>query len=462
MQKKNYVQEILDIIHSGLPQAELAEKLSDYHENDLADALADLTAEERRKLYAILGVEQVAEIFSYLDDAEPYLKELPPEEAAQVVSHMDSDDAVDALDDLEEEDKEKIVHQMDKVDKDAADDVKLLLSYDEDEIGSCMTTNYIYIRKDMTIRQAMSELVKQAGENDNISTLYVVDENERFYGAIDLKDLIVARAEDNLEKLIARSYPYVTDHEKISDCIDRIVDYAERSLPVLDENGKLLGIITSADVVELVDDQMGDDYAKLGGLTSEEDLNEGVFQSVKKRLPWLVALLFLGMLVSSVVGAFESVVAVLPIVICFQSMVLDMAGNVGTQSLAVTIRVLVDENLTTSKKLHLLFKEMRVGLVNGALLAVMALGFLGVYIHFFKAYAWGEAFLLSGCVGISLIVAMVISSLVGTVIPMLFHKIHIDPAVASGPLITTINDLVAVGVYYGLAMIVLIEMFHLG
>ena len=462
MQKKNYVQEILDIIHSGLPQAELAEKLSDYHENDLADALADLTAEERRKLYAILGVEQVAEIFSYLDDAEPYLKELPPEEAAQVVSHMDSDDAVDALDDLEEEDKEKIVHQMDKVDKDAADDVKLLLSYDEDEIGSCMTTNYIYIRKDMTIRQAMSELVKQAGENDNISTLYVVDENERFYGAIDLKDLIVARADDSLEKLIARSYPYVTDHEKINDCIDRIVDYAERSLPVLNESGKLLGIITSADVVELVDDQMGDDYAKLGGLTSEEDLNEGVFQSVKKRLPWLVALLFLGMLMSSVVGAFESVVVVLPIVICFQSMVLDMAGNVGTQSLAVTIRVLVDENLTTSKKLHLLFKEMRVGLVNGALLAVMALGFLGVYIHFFKAYAWGEAFLLSGCVGISLIVAMVISSLVGTVIPMLFHKIHIDPAVASGPLITTINDLVAVVVYYGLAMIVLIDMFHLG
>mgnify|MGYP001629820279 CR=1 FL=1 len=462
MQKKNYVQEILDIIHSGLPQVELAEKLSDYHENDLADALADLTAEERRKLYAILGVEQVAEIFSYLDDAEPYLKELPPEEAAQVVSHMDSDDAVDALDDLEEEDKEKIVHQMDKVDKDAADDVKLLLSYDEDEIGSCMTTNYICIRKDMTIRQAMSELVKQAGENDNISTLYVVDENEHFYGAIDLKDLIVARADDSLEKLIARSYPYVTDHEKISDSIDRIVDYAERSLPVLNESGKLLGIITSADVVELVNDQMGDDYAKLGGLTSEEDLNEGVFQSVKKRLPWLVALLFLGMLVSSVVGAFESVVAVLPIVICFQSMVLDMAGNVGTQSLAVTIRVLVDENLTTSKKLHLLFKEMRVGLVNGALLAVMALGFLGVYIHFFKAYAWGQAFLLSGCVGISLIVAMVISSLVGTVIPMLFHKIHIDPAVASGPLITTINDLVAVVVYYGLAMIVLIEMFHLG
>lgn len=143
------------------------------------------------------------------------------------------------------------------------------------------------------------------------------------------------------------------------------------------------------------------------------------------------------------------------------SMVLGMAGNVGTQSLAVTIRVLVDENLTVSKKFQLLWKEVRVGLLNGTILAVMALSFLGCYIHFFKGYAWNTALLLSGCVGASLVVAMVVSSLVGTLVPMLFHKIHIDPAVASGPLITTINDLVAVVVYYGLAMVVLIDLFHL-
>ena len=165
---------------------------------------------------------------------------------------------------------------------------------------------------------------------------------------------------------------------------------------------------------------------------------------MKKRLPWLIALLFLGMAVSSVVGMFESIVAVLPIVICFQSLVLDMAGNVGTQSLAVTIRVLMDENLSGKKKIALLFKEMKIGFLNGASLAIMALVFLGVYIHLFKHYAWISSFLISGCVGISLIVAMVISSLVGTIIPMFFHKINIDPAVASGPLITTINDLVAV------------------
>ena len=308
--QKNYVQEILSIIHSGLPKAELAEKLSDYHEKDLADALEALTPAERQSLYSLLGVDTVAEIFTYLDDAEPYLKELPSHEAAKVISNMDSDDAVDALEDLDDTDKNEIVN---KLDKDSVEDVKMLLSYDEDEIGSRMTTNYISIKNDMTIRQAMSELVKQAGENDNISTLYVVDENEHFYGAIDLKDLIIARAEESLESLIVRSYPYVTDREQISDCIDRIVDYAERSLPVLNDAGKLVGIITSSDVVELVDDEMGDDYAKLGGLTGEEDLNENVFESVKKRLPWLIALLFLGMLVCSVVGAFESVVAVLPV-----------------------------------------------------------------------------------------------------------------------------------------------------
>ena len=243
--QKNYVQEILSIIHSGLPKAELAEKLSDYHEKDLADALEALTPAERQSLYSILGVDTVAEIFTYLDDAEPYLKELPSHEAAKVISNMDSDDAVDALEDLDDTDKNEIVN---KLDKDSVEDVKMLLSYDEDEIGSRMTTNYISIKNDMTIRQAMSELVNQAGENDNISTLYVVDENEHFYGAIDLKDLIIARAEESLESLIVRSYPYVTDREQVSDCIDRIVDYAERSLPVLNDAGKLVGIITNRDL----------------------------------------------------------------------------------------------------------------------------------------------------------------------------------------------------------------------
>lgn len=161
--------------------------------------------------------------------------------------------------------------------------------------------------------------------------------------------------------------------------------------------------------------------------------------------------------VSTVVGAFESVVAVLPIVICFQSLILDMAGNVGTQSLAVTIRVLMDEELTVKDKSHLVIKEIKVGFSNGLLLGVLALAFFGLYIKLFKGYALGTAFVISGCVGAALLLAMIISSLVGTLVPLFFHKIKVDPAVASGPLITTVNDLVAVVTYYGLAWILLIQ-----
>ena len=355
MKRPNYVEELLEIFRSSLSKEELLDKISDYHENDIAEAFEHLTEEERKKLYPLLGAERMAEIFTYIEEPDEYLKELNLNQVAQVISHMDSDDAVDVLDELDDLIQEKLVGLMDE---ESSHDIKMIQSYEDDEIGSQMTTNFIMIHRNLSIRQAMRELVRQAGENDNIGTVYVEDGQNHFYGAIDLKDLIVARENDSLEDIISTSYPYVTDHEKISDCIERIKDYAEDSIPVLDSEGQILGVITSQDIVEVVDDEMGEDYAKLAGLTAEEDLNETTKESIKKRLPWLLILLFMGMGVSSVVGIFETVVAVLPIVMCFQSLILDMAGNVGTQSLAVTIRVLMDENLTGKEKLHLVFKEM--------------------------------------------------------------------------------------------------------
>lgn len=453
-----YVEELIAIIRGNLSREELIDRLFDYHDNDIAEALELLTPEERKRLYSALGAERVAEIFAYLDDGDIYLKELSLKQQAKVISEMDSDDAVDILEEVDDDTKCKILGMLDK---EASEDVRLLLSYDEDEIGSYMTTNFILIHNDLTVREAMRELVRQAGENDNISTIYVVDRQEQYYGAIELQDLIIAREHVELEDLISRSYPFVMDHEKISDCIEKIKDYAEDSIPVLLEDRSIGGIITAQDIVEVVDDEMGDDYAKLAGLTAEEDLNETTGESICKRLPWLVILLFLGMVVSAVVGVFESVVAVLPIVMCFQSLILDMAGNVGTQSLAVTIRVLMDENLTTGQKVKLIFKEMKIGFFNGVILAVMALLFLGAYIHLFKGFSLGYSLMISACVGVSLVGAMVVSSLVGTLTPIFFKKVGVDPAVASGPLITTINDLVAIVVYYGLVAVVLIDIIHL-
>ena len=453
-----FAEKILRIIRSSPSMEEMREQLRDYHDNDIAQSLKYLNRAERNLLYSALDAEWLAEIISYIDDPVEYVDEIGIDKLSAIINEMDADDAVDLWESIDESVKVKLRPMIDDQTKAA---ILLINSYDDDEVGSLITTNYICIHQSLTIRQAMHELVRQAGENDNIATIYVVDGRNRFCGAIDLKDLIVARENVPLDSLISYAYPYLLDHEKISDSIEKIKDYAEDSLPVLNRDKKIIGIITAQDVVEAVDDELGEDYAMLAGLSAEEDLNETIAESIKKRLPWLIILLFLGMGVSTVVGAFEGVVAVLPVVICFQSLILDMAGNVGTQSLAFTIRVLMDENLSAKDKLHLAAKEMKVGSCNGALLGVMALVFLGVYIVLFKGYSAANAFLISGCVGLSLLAAIVISSLVGTLVPMLFHKVKIDPAVASGPLITTINDLVAVVTYYGLAWVFLIDLFHL-
>lgn len=446
--------EIIDMIREDRPQQALRAQLMNLHDNDIADLIRLLTRQERSQIYNLLGMEKTAQVFSYFHDPKRYFDELTLDSAAKVISLMEPDDAVDVLEGLEPQKKHQILSRLDPV---TVKDVRLLLSYPQDEMGSYMTTNYIAIQEGLSIRQAMRALVSQAGEHDNIMTIYVIDGENRLTGAIDLRNLITARETENLQNIIVRGYPHVLDHDKICDCINKIRDYAEDSIPVLSQDGRILGVITAEDLVEMVDEEMAEDYAKLAGLPEEADLEEPTLKSIRKRLPWLIVLLGLGMLVSSVVGVFEGVVAALPIVICFQSLVLDMAGNVGTQSLAVTIRVLMDEHITGTQKLKLLLKETRIGLLNGAFLSILALVFLGIYVHCTSGYPWLAALSVSGCVGIALLTAMVVSSMVGTLIPMFFHRIKIDPAVASGPLITTINDLVAVVVYYGLAYLLLIS-----
>ena len=457
---QDYSKEILKIIRSNTSPAVMGGRLQDYHENDLADVMPKLTVQERCKLYRILDTDMLSDIFEYTDEenAAEYLNEMDVKKAAAILSRMETDALADVLNKVEKT-KKKIL--IDLLEPEVRRDVEMIASFDEDEIGSRMTTNYIVITDKLTVKQAMSSLVEQAAKNDNISTIFMVTEDQTFYGAMDLKDLIIARRESPLEDLIATSYPYVYGNELIDDCIERLKDYSEDSIPVLDNDNKLLGVITSQSMVDLVDDEMGEDYAKFAGLTAEEDLKEPLRESIKKRLPWLLVLLGLGMVVSSVVGLFEEVVSQLTIIMCFQSLILDMAANVGTQSLAVTIRVLMDESLTGKQKAELVFKEMKIAFSNGSILGILSFALIGLYIALFKGKTFVFAYAVSGCIGVSLLLAMVISGAVGTLIPLFFKKIHVDPAVASGPLITTVNDLVAVVSYYGLSWIFLINMMHL-
>ncbi|MCR5415481.1 MAG: magnesium transporter [Pseudobutyrivibrio sp.] len=449
-------EEIIELIRSGISNEELIEALDDYHENDIAEAYETLAPEDRERLYDILGAEKLSEIFPYIENVGEYIAEMTPDQAADVLENMDADDAVDALEDIEdEEQREKLITLMDI---EASADVRLINSYDEDEIGSMMTTNYIVIGSNFTVKQAMRALISQSKDNDNINTIYVEDQEKKYYGAIDLRDLIIARDYTPLDDIIQHSYPSISADASITDNIEMLKDYAEDSIPVLNPAEEIIGVITSQDIIEAVDDEMGEDYARLAGLTAEEDLDEKIGESIKKRLPWLILLLGLGMVTSSVIGLFDVIVAQMAILVVFQSLILDMAGNVGTQSLAVTIRVLMDENVSGAEKAKFVFKEMRIGGSNGLIVGSMALIFVAAYLHILKGYLWIAAFQISAIVGFSLFAAMLVSSFVGTIIPIFFHKIKVDPAVASGPLITTVNDMVAVVTYYGLATILLLEL----
>ena len=446
---------LYNLCESEITDAELVEALSDYHEADIADIYPLLSENARKRISHVLPPSTISDIFSYLDNAEEYIEKMDAERAADIIESMDADDAVDLLDELNEDTRSEIIELMDD---EAVEDINLINSYDEDQVGSRMTTNFIIVKADMTIKQAMKTMIDQAADNDNVSTIYVENDNGEYCGAIALRDLIVARKDATLSDIIMTSFPSVSATESIEECIERLKDYGEDSIPVLGTKKEVLGVITSTDLVEEVDDQLGDDYAKLAGLTAEEDLSEPLPRSIKKRIPWLMILFFLGLGVSTVVGAFKNVISSLPIIVSFQSLVLDMAGNGGTQSLAVTIRVLSDEQLKGKSVLRLIFKELRVGVVNGLILGSLACVISGLFVMISTTSTAAYAFTMSGCIGLALLLAMTLSSLFGTIIPLFFKKIKIDPAVASGPFITTINDLVAVVTYYGLAWLLIIQL----
>ena len=454
-------EELIKLIHESDIET-LKKELQNYHNNDIAKVQPDLSEEDQEKLLKALDEEDLSDVVSYVEDFDEFIENMDTETVADIIEGMDVDDAVDALEELDEEEQEEILSKIE--DKELVEDIKLIKSYEDEEIGSKMTTNFIVVDKDILVKDAMKVVIEEAEEHDNIMTIYVKDSDNKFYGSIELKELIIARKNQQIEDIIHTSYPFVYAHELIDECFTKIKEYALNLVPVLDDDDNLIGVITSDDIVEVVDEELGEDYAKLAGLTEEEELDESIFESCKKRLPWLALLMFLAMVVSILISSFEAAISKIAVIVFFQSMILGMAGNCGTQSLAVTIRVLTDEEIDTKKILQIIFKELRIGLLNGFLLGLLS--FISVFAFLYVSQkpiiAGDEVFILSDAlqvsfiVALSLFVALAIATVVGTVIPILLKKLKIDPAVASGPFISTINDICAVIIYYGLTTLLFV------
>lgn len=456
---EEFIQEILAIIKSDKTIRQKRELLQDYHESDIADVIEFLNEEEQELLFKILNKDDLSEVISYVEDADEILEKFDADKQADILEEMDSDDAVDILEELDEDEREIVLNKMEE---EAREDAQMILSYDEDQVGRLMTTNFIVVNKDDTISQAMRKLIKQSGDNDNISTIFVVDDNDVFYAAIDLKDLIRARKDKALDDIILINYPTVKASAIASEVYQDIIDYGEDIIPVLDDNEKLIGALTAHDLVEVVDDELTEDYSKFASINGNVDLDSSVWTSIGKRSPWLFLLLFLGFLVSMLISSFGEVISSLTTMVFFQTVILGMAGNAGTQSLAVTIRILSEEEVDKKLIGRMFFKEIRVGFVNGLLLAIVAFISSFLYLWIFKMpittggeFSMGSTLIASSIIAIALLISMTVSSLIGCLIPIAFHALKVDPAVASGPLITTINDLSAVTIYYGLSMILL-------
>ena len=444
--------EILNILRN--PTDDEIKKLSSYHESDVADAFSELNENERKKLYQTLKPEYISNLLTYIDDPSEYISELDSKQLGNILNEMDVDDVVDVLEDVDERSRNDY---LDLLDNDTLEDVKLIKSYNDDEIGSMMTTNYIALNKDISVKMAMKKIIEMAPENDNINIIYFINDDDTYFGALPLKDLIIARENATLTDIIKTNYPVLNDHEVLSNVLEDLKDYSLDSIAVLNENREIIGIITSDDIINAVDEELTEDYVKLAAMSGEFNQDETALQAVKKRIPWLFALLALGFLVSSVMSLFEGVIKELAIIVYFQTIVLDMAGNAGTQSLAVTIRIL-SEDVSNKVLRKIVGKELRIGAVNGVIVGFSALvlvaGFL--LVTRFSEYNLPSALMIGLTIAIALIISMAAANLSGTVIPIIFKKMKIDPAVASGPFITTLNDLIAVVVYYGVAWLLLL------
>ena len=441
-------------------EKELNEVIESIYAIDIAIALEDFTDDELLRFYGRVDDEHMAAILEQMDEdlRQRFTKLLGHKKILSLFSYMSNDDIADIVGDMPVERSKSLMNMMKGRD---TDQLKTLLTYDDDSAGGIMTTEYIAIDSSLTVGETLRKIKEIGPKTEVIETIFVVDSAKKLIGTADLRDILIAKNEAKLTDIMDDNVITTTpeaDQEEVATLVSK---YDLKAIAVVNRKGAMLGIITVDDIIDVLVEEQDEDIIRLGGGTESEDIDEPIKDSMRKRLPWLIILLLLGMVVSSVVGRFEVVVAVLPIAMAFQSLILGMAGNAGTQSLAVTIRAIQDDSLTTGEKFRLIFKEMRVGLINGALLGVLAFVVIGLYLHFLKGRDLQTSFAISACVALALVVAMMISSFVGSGIPMLFKKVGVDPAVASGPLITTVNDLVAVVSYYSLVWMLLINVLHI-
>ncbi|HKM29968.1 MAG TPA: magnesium transporter [Bacilli bacterium] len=451
MQELKKQEQILDLIKHESNIFKLANSLKQFHPYDIAEAFLDLTPEERQKVYRALSHEDLADIFEYLDEVDGaiFLKEMDISRGTSVLSEMETDDATDIINELEE-DASSYLEKLELEDKKTLD---YLRTYEEETAGSIMTTNFLEVDANWDVKEAMKFLIAEADEAETVDPLFVSTDN-KLVGLLDLKKLIIARSPKKISEIMNEDFSFVNATDSIGEASNKIRNYDIYALPVL-EGQRLVGIITMDDALDVIQDQVNVDLEKLASIGEAKDGKATLYKTLATRIPWLILLLVLSSLIINVLGTFEDVIKQVTVLIFFQTLILDMAGNVGTQSLAVTIRSLSRRELDTKKKIRSYFlKEFKVSIINSFLLGIMA--FIVSFIFLKLSNNPGvNVPIISLIVSLSIVVSLSLSGMFGIGVPIIFSKMKIDPAAASGPFITTLNDLISVVIYFNLAILFL-------
>ncbi len=450
-----YVEEIKRIFELDDVKV-MKEQIEEYHPYEVSEALLELSTEERKRIYKIFSAIEISEFISFLDDEEIMMLfgEMTPRYIVNVIQNLDIDDAVDAIQMLP--DKEQAGY-MKLMNKEHREQIKELLKYEEDTAGSIMTTEYIEISDNDTVEKAMKKLIEQAVDAETIDTLYVIDENDILLGTLSLREMILARRGQIIKDIMNERIISVKTSMDQEDVANIFMDYDFKSLPVVDNLNRMLGIITIDDIVDVIEEEAVQDYSMLAGISDVEidAETETIWLSAKKRIPWLLILSVFGFLTSTIIAQFEDTLAAIPTIALFMPMILGMAGNTGTQSLAVTVRGLNNGEFGNKASItkHLL-RELGTGLVNGVLIGVIL---FVVTFAFLSLTNNPDALKITEVVSLSLLASLTFSTLLGALMPIVINSFKIDPAIASGPFVTVINDILALSVYFTLATVLLMN-----
>ena len=450
--EKNIKFQITDKIISSITdfikksdEKSLENLFSDFHHADIAEILDELNIEDALYIIKLLDSEKTSEVLMELDDdyREKILNNLSVKEIAEEVEELDSDDATDIISELPEDKQKKVISKI--IDAEHKADIKELLKYDEDSAGSLMAKELIKVNENWTVTSCVKEMRVQASEVTRVHSVYVVDNNDVLLGRLSLKDLLVADPKTKIKSIYKSNVEFVFDYDSAEYVANTMQKYDLGAIPVIDKNKKLLGRITIDDIVDLIREEAEEDYQLAAGILQDVDVDDSIIELTKARLPWLILGLIGGIGAAFIMGGFDEILIENKILFYFTPLIAAMAGNVGVQSSAIIVQGLANDEIKDSINKRLI-KETLLSILNGVILALIL--FLFVYI-------WKKEIDIALALSASLVAVVIVAGIIGTFIPLFLNKRGIDPAIATGPFITTCNDIFGILIYFMVAKLIL-------